>query len=198
MMQQMLEDIGDFIFLEDKPWECDAIFVPGGRDAEIPEKAAELWNAGYGKYLVPSGKYRFGADCFEGALSKADIYNKAYTNEADFYRAVFQENGVSEDVIIPEPNATYTKQNAFFSREELQKRAIPMPAKAMIVCKSYHARRALMYYQLAFPETEFRVIPITKLERFEISKSNWFETEVGREKVFGELRRTGEQFPGEF
>jgi hypothetical protein len=58
-------------------------------------------------------------------------------------------------------------------------------------CKAFHARRCLMYYSWAYPETEFVVYPV---EVQGINKSNWFINDYGIEKVMGELMRCGAQF----
>ena len=48
-----------------------------------------------------------------------------------------------------------------------------------------------MLFQSAFPDTEFLVIPF---EGFGITKSNWFASEYGVQRVLGELNRCGNQF----
>lgn len=63
--------------------------------------------------------------------------------------------------------------------------------KAILICKSFHARRSLMFYQLAFPNTEFLVISINS---FDINKDNWYKNEYGIRRVLGELTRCGSQF----
>ena len=63
--------------------------------------------------------------------------------------------------------------------------------KALLVCKAFHARRSLMFYQAAFPETDFLVIPCAV---HGITKRNWFQTEYGVQRVLGELGRCGSQF----
>lgn len=62
---------------------------------------------------------------------------------------------------------------------------------AIIVCKAFHARRCLMLYQLAFPDTEFIVCPV---HCYNITKNNWYTTEQGINRVLGELARCGNQF----
>jgi len=66
---------------------------------------------------------------------------------------------------------------------------------ALVVCKSFHARRCLICYQLAFPEAEFRVVPV---DVYGISRDNWFKHNDGVDRVLGELARCGNQFVAEF
>jgi len=61
----------------------------------------------------------------------------------------------------------------------------------MICCKSFHARRCLMLYQLAFPEAEIYVVPV---DCYGITRDNWYTQEYGIDRVLGELARCGNQF----
>lgn len=63
--------------------------------------------------------------------------------------------------------------------------------KAILVCKSFHARRCLCFYEFAFPETEFFVCPV---DCSGITRDNWYTFEKGIDRVFGELYRCGWQF----
>ena len=85
--------------------------------------------------------------------------------------------------------AMYTYENAFKSREVTDKYNLTIN-KAIICCQAFHARRCLMYYQWAFPHTEFLLCPV---ETKGINKNNWFTTDYGIERVMGELMRCGSQ-----
>ncbi len=63
--------------------------------------------------------------------------------------------------------------------------------KSNFVCKNYHARRAFMYYQRAYPETEFLVCPCSVDE---ITKENWKLTQHGIDEVLAETKRIVSQF----
>ena len=63
--------------------------------------------------------------------------------------------------------------------------------KAILCCKNYHARRAFMYYQRAYPETEFLVCPCSVDE---ITKENWKLTQHGIDEVLAEIKRIVSQF----
>ena len=63
--------------------------------------------------------------------------------------------------------------------------------KAILCCKTYHARRSLMYYQILYPEAEIIVCPSCPDG---ITRENWRETEAGVEAVTGELNRIIRQF----
>ena len=55
MNTRILEDISNFIFVEDSLEKADVIMIPGGSYPDLPEKAAELWKKGYAPILVPAG-----------------------------------------------------------------------------------------------------------------------------------------------
>ena len=187
---KFIREITSFIFVEDKLKKADIIFVPGGSWPEPIEKAAKLWLDGYAPYILPSGKYSMSRGYFPGAMTKGDKYNEVYDTEWEFMKSVALSYGVNESAIIKEDKAEWTKQNAFNSREVTDKYNLKIK-KAIICCKAFHSKRCLMFYSWAYPETQFLICPI---ETEGINKDNWFKSEVGIEKVMGELSRCGGQF----
>lgn len=189
MQARIIKDISDFIFIEDKPERADIIFLPGGAHAEVPLKGAEMYREGYAPLVMPSGKYAIDKGAFEGVASFADVYNKEYETECDFYKDVLLSGGVPEDAIICERKATFTKMNAVNSRKLCEKLGIKVK-KAMICCKSFHARRCLMYYSYAFPDCEFVVVP-TDVQG--INRDTWHKDSASTKRVLSELRKAGGQ-----
>lgn len=190
---KIIDDITNFIFVEDKPSKCDIIFLPGGSDPAVPERAAELFNAGFTPFLLPSGGVSVKSGKFGGVKSKKGIYSKDYQTDCEFYSDVLLKNGVPMSAIIPEDKSGYTIQNAFFSRQAADERGITVK-RAIICCKTFHARRCLMLYQFAFPEAEIFVVPS---EVYGINRDNWHQQQYGVDRVMGELARCGNQFVGE-
>lgn len=193
MNDKIIADITNFIFVEDKPQKVDAIFLPGGSHPEQPEYAAELYCKGYAKWLIPSGGVSVKRDKWPGVRSKADIYNGDYQSDCEFFTDVFIKNGVPADVIVGEDKSRHTRDNAFLSRMVVDEKGIEIKT-AIIVCKAFHARRCLMLYQMAFPDTTFCVCPVVCMG---ITKDNWYKTEQGIDRVLGELARCGNQFVGD-
>ena len=193
MNNRIITDITNFIFIEDKPQKVDAIFLPGGSHPEQPEYAAELYLKGYAKWLIPSGGVSVKRDKWPGVRSKADIYNGDYQSDCEFFRDVFVKNGVPTDVIVGEDKSGHTRDNAFLSRMVVDEKGIEIKT-AIIVCKAFHARRCLMLYQMAFPDTTFYVCPVVCMG---ITKDNWYKSEQGINRVLGELARCGNQFVGD-
>ena len=193
MNNRIINDITNFVFVEDKPQMVDAIFLPGGSHPEQPEYAAELYRKGYAKRLIPSGGVSVKRDKWPGVRSKADIYNGDYQSDCEFFTDVFVKNGVPVDVIVGEDKSGHTRDNAFLSRKLVDENGLEINT-AIIVCKAFHARRCLMLYQMAFPDTKFYVCPVVCMG---ITKDNWYKSEQGIDRVLGELARCGNQFVGD-
>ncbi len=187
---RFINDITRFIFLNDEPQKADVIFIPGGSYPEIAEKAATLWNEEWSPIILPSGKYSVKRGYFPGPLSKANIYTKEYQTEWEFLKDVLIQNGVDKDAVLREDEATNTYENAIFSKCITDRIHLNIK-KAILCCKSFHARRCLMYYQLLYPQTQFF---ICSTETQGINEENWYRTDEGINRVMGELARCGNQF----
>lgn len=189
-MNRIISDISNYIFISDKPEKSDVIFLPGGSHPEQPEYAAELYHKGFAKLLIPSGGVSVKRDKWPGVRSKSNIYNGDYRSDCEFFTDVFVKNGVPATAIIGEDKSGHTRDNAFLSRKVVDEKEIEIKT-ALIVCKAFHARRCLMLYQMAFPNTEIKVCPV---HCYNITKDNWYKSEQGINRVLGELARCGNQF----
>lgn len=185
-----IDNYTDFIFVENEPRRADIIFVAGNTFPQSSERAAELYCGGFAPYVMPSGRFSITEKNFKGVSDKTEIYSGSYRTEFEFMRDVLIKNGVPENAILKEDEATYTYQNALFSRANCDKLGLDVKT-AIICCKNSHARRCLMYYQIAFPETEFIVCPVTVGG---ITRENWYRSDEGIELVLGETERLGTQF----
>lgn len=190
MDKQFACDIGDFIFVSHEPSHVDAIFIPGGPDPELAEYAAELYAKGYSALLIPSGKYGIKLGRFSGVRSKSEQYDLPYETECAFMTDVLMRCGVPSQAILGENQAMHTKDNAFLTRMLTDRHGIVI-RKAIVVCKSFHARRCQMLYQLAYPEAQIAICPV---DCCGITKENWATFAYGIERVLGELARCGNQF----
>ena len=193
MNDKIIADITNFIFVEDKPQKVDAIFLPGGSPPEQPEYAAELYKRGFAPICIVSGGVSVKRTKFGGVKSKADVYNGDYKTDCEFLTDALNINGVPKSAICGEDKSGHTRDNAFFSNKVADENGLSIKT-AIIVCKAFHARRCLMLYSLAFPDTKFFVCPVVCMG---ITKENWCKTEQGIDRVLGELARCGNQFVGE-
>lgn len=190
MNDKFLNQITEFIFVEDKAEKSDMIFIPGSGFPQLAEEAAKLYHQGLAPYILPSGKYSILNGKFAGVQEKQELYDGEYETEWEFLKEALKKNQVPEEHILRENNATYTYENAIYSRKVTDRLGMEIK-KAILCCKPYHARRSLLYYQLLYPETQFYVCPI---QDSDVKRDNWYLTEKGIRLVFGEVQRVGEQF----
>ena len=182
--------VTDFIFVEDAPEKADVIFVPGSPKVDNAIRAAELHRAGYAPYVLPSGKYGVTLGRFEPLPEPLrSQYPGDFASEWELHRAVLMAHGVPEDAILREDTATYTWENAQRSRQVLEAAGIRVKT-AILCCKAFHARRALLYYQAAMPDVRILVCPV---QTRGCTRQDWYLTEKGCAQVLGEVARLGSQ-----
>jgi uncharacterized SAM-binding protein YcdF (DUF218 family) len=168
--------ITDFMFFETRIESSDVILIPGGSHPQLMEKAAELYHLGIAPYILPSG----------GSTPNV------ISTEWEFLRDVGLRLGVPEKAILREDKASNTFENARFSWNVIHEYGIK-PKKAVLVCKSYHARRVLLTYQVEFPKAvEFFVSPVT--DKTGTTKDNWYLEEQKIKYVMNELTKVGQYF----
>lgn len=188
--ERFIRAVSDFIFVEDAPEKADVIFIPGSRKVEHAIRAAELYRAGYAPYVLPSGRFTISRGYFlELPEPLKSEYPGNFETEWHFLKAVLMKHGVPEAAILREDQATFTWENAQLSREVLITQGIECKT-AILACHAFHARRALLYYQAAMPETRFIVCPA---ETAGYTRNDWYKTEKGRARVLGEVQRLGSQ-----
>lgn len=177
-MRQAIDGITDFIFMEDKLRTSDIILIPGGSRRELMEQAAKLYHEGLAKYILPSGSYN-------KKIPK-------YKSEWQFLYDVGIELGVSDEAILKEDKATHTFENAKCSYDVIKQKGIKVD-RVILVCKSFHSRRAYLTYKTAFPSSiEILVSPI--IDERDIRKDNWFLDPDKTHRVMGEVIKIGKYF----
>ncbi|UAL46500.1 YdcF family protein [Sutcliffiella horikoshii] len=175
-MSNPFDCITEFIFVETAVSPADVILVPGADHPQLMEKAVELYKQGLAPYILPSGGFK----------------SHVGTTEWEYLKRIGIENGIPEESILKEDKAQHTLENARFSLEVLQRKNI-VPQKAIVVCKAGHARRSLLCYQAEFPiDCKFLVSPC--VDRYGITKENWYLTEVGINRVMNEVKKIGTYF----
>ena len=172
--------VTELVFVRDEPQPADVLFIPGSSHEEPVRLAARLYREEYAPRIVPSGRY---------AVGQAGFRIPGYATEADWMRQLLLEEGVPAKAIWPEREASFTWENAKFSRRLCDERGVTV-RRGLLCCRPFHARRALMYYQTAFPETDWTVCPCREEG---LNREDWFLTPAGRERVLGEVRRLGDQ-----
>ncbi|OZV11520.1 hypothetical protein CIW83_13820 [Tissierella sp. P1] len=177
-MRYPFDCISELVFVKTEIQKSDIILVSGGSHPQLMEKAAELYNHGLASYVLPSGGFNF----------KIPEYN----SEWEFLRSIGVRLGIPEEKILKEDQAKHTFDNAEFSWKVIKENNLSVKS-AILVCKEYHSRRALLTYQLVFPkDIEFSVASVP--DKREITKDNWFLDEEKIDIVMGEVVKVGKYF----
>ena len=190
MNERAINDITNFIFMDDVPETCDIILIPGTSKSAITEKAAELYRAGYAPYVMPSGLYSSSLGRFAAENIDNPRYAGEYASDFEYFRHILMENGVPQSAILQEDRATNSMENAMFSAQAVKDAGIEVK-RAIICCQAFHARRAFLSYACHFGEAELIVVPTATQG---ISKDDWFKSEKGFRKVLGEVAKCGAYF----
>lgn len=177
-MRYPFDCISELIFVKTEIQVADIILVPGGSHPQLMEKAVELYKQGLAPYILPSGSYN----------PKLPEYN----SEWEFLKSIGVKLGIPEEKILKEDQAKHTFENARFSWKLIKENKLPVK-KAILVCKAYHSRRALLTYQSVFPnDIEFCVAYVP--DKREIRKDNWFLDEEKTKIVMSEVVKIGKYF----
>lgn len=106
MNSGIIQDITDFIFMDDAQEKCDIIMIPGTSKSAITEKAAELYCLGLAPHVIPSGLHsssldRFAAENIDNPRSAGE-----YAFDFEYCKYILMENEVPESAILSEDRAT--------------------------------------------------------------------------------------------
>lgn len=190
-MNKVVQMMTDFIFLENTPQTADIIMIPGSGYGALADTAAKLWHQGFAPFILPSGKYAKLTGHFEGTCDyHYPISNPAPKTECDYLSAILIDHDIPEAAILREAQATYTYENAIFSKQLTDSLHLDIRT-SILCCQAFHARRCLMYYQLLYPDTKFIICPTATQD---ISKDTWYLSDEKIDKVLGEIERCGSQF----
>lgn len=190
MANRAIQDITNFIFMQDSPAFCDVILISGTSQSAITEKAAELYQEGWAPYVLPSG----GCSSNVGYFARENIdnpkYDGVYASDFEYCKYILLANGVPESAILQENQATNTMENAMYSATVLKALGISVK-RGIICCQAFHARRAFLSYTCHFPGTELLVVPSNTQGIF---AENWHLSDKGFKKVMGEVAKCGKYF----
>jgi hypothetical protein len=115
-MTTIIQAITDFIFVADVPKRADVIIIPGGSDPAPPEKAAELFAAGYAPAIIPTGGVSIKTGKFHGVKRKKEIYGGEYPTDCAFLSDVLLKNAVPPSAIWPEDTLSSIRRGAGYGR----------------------------------------------------------------------------------
>ena len=173
-----IDCISNFVFACTAVKRSDVILVPGGSHPQLMQEAVRLYQSGFAQLILPSG----------GANSNLPNHD----SEWQFLRDIGISLGVPAEVILKEDRASNTFENARFSYDVLTEKGVSIK-RAILVCKAFHSRRALLTYQYSFPtEIEFFVAPVP--DKRGITKDNWYLDTDSARIVMEEVKKIGSYF----
>ena len=138
-LHALAKKVWDFHKLDHKLEPSDCIFVLCSNDIRVAEYAAELFLAGYGKYLVFSGG--------SGELTRGMFAG----SEAEAFTEVAVDMGVPQEAIFIEPKSTNTGENVQFTRALLDNKGM-QPERFILVQKPFMERRAYATFMQQWPD----------------------------------------------
>jgi len=166
------EVLTEYIFQEHKPVKADLIMMFGTRIEKGRDVVFDLWQKQYApRILITGGRNQVTREI-----------------EADATSQYLIERGVPTDIIIREPYATNTLENALFSSLLLDRMELLDDInKILIVVKNFHARRCLMTCRKWFPgNIKFYAITYAS---YDFTKDTWQDDENGRIRVPEEFEK---------
>ncbi|KAK7435029.1 hypothetical protein CaCOL14_000007 [Colletotrichum acutatum] len=116
-----------------------AIFCLCSLDTRVATRAAQLFLAGYGEYLIYSGG--------SGKLTE----NRFTKPEAEMFAGIARELGVPADKIIVEPNSSNTGENVRFTHALLKELELEATS-FVLVQKPYMERRTYATFSKQWPD----------------------------------------------
>lgn len=178
--QAFLASVTELVFVRHDPAPSDVIFIPGSSHEPPCVLAADLHRRGFAPFILPSGRFGMNADHFR---------MPGWESEWEWMRDLLLREGVPGSAVLREDQARCTWDNARLSREVCDRAGLSV-RRALLCCRPFHARRALLYYQWAFPEAELLCVPCREEG---VNADDWFLTPAGRDRVLGEVRRLASQ-----
>ena len=217
MDHKKIENVTNYIFMNDTPGKSDVIFIPVGSNNEVVQKAAELYHGGYAPYILVSGHHLAETEnavektvieemvteetVTEGTITEETVIEKNvtrgnteekcdkrnYAAECEYYRDILMEEGVPEDAIWCEERATSLMESAWYSAGVVRALGVKIE-RAIICCQAYQARRAYKSYAYQFKGIELMVVPV---ETYNITSKDWWKDEQAVRLVMGEMEKCG-------
>jgi len=173
-INQLVQKIWDYHFLNQPLEKADVIFALGSYDTRVAQRAAELYLEGYAPLVI-----------FSGGLGRntSKLWKKS---EAETFAEVAEKMGVPHEAIILETNSTNTSENVLFTRQLLEDKGIKIK-KVLAIQKPYAQRRMYATIRKRWPEVD--VVVTSPQLTFEQYLTNYYTREKVINNVVGDLQR---------
>lgn len=176
-MMATIDAITNLLFIETELKPVDLAFIFGSTWIKTMKPVSQLYKQGlFAKILISGGRL---------SLEESE-------SEALKLMTKGVELGIPESVFLLEDMATNTKENLSYSLPLIeQKWGMQNINSILLVCKTFHARRALMTAKKIFPKNiNYLFLPI--VDERNIKKDNWWQSTIARQRVLEEIKRIGE------
>jgi uncharacterized SAM-binding protein YcdF (DUF218 family) len=168
-----------FLYVADAPRAVDLCLVLGAPTVSSMRPAVDLWRAGLVPRLLISGRGpRTGP--YAGGPPEWEVF-----------RAFALAEGVPEDAILLECEATNTRENFVLSAAVVEAAlGWARVRSAAIVGKPFHMRRALMTARRHWP-ADLELVMLPSRDPQDFPAESWWRSEAGRAFVLAELKAIG-------
>jgi hypothetical protein len=170
---EQIKALTDIVFLEEKdPYPCDVIFVFAGTHSGHWEKAIEAYNRKMSSKFIVTGGFNPKVGIFESHVIVQHLVDA----------------GVPVKDIIYEDKSSNTLENVLFAKEVFNFNTVNT---ILFICKSYGAGSQYRTIAQHLPEKiEFVKFSFdAKFNGIFVTRDNWYKTETGRKRVWGQYLR---------
>lgn len=164
-----------------EPEKCDVLFIFSGTHPGHWEKAIEAWEKGYVEVIIVTGGRSLTGE------AHPDWVDKGQT-EADVIIEHLMQAGVPTEAIVAEKVSTNTLENVIRAKEVFDFSKIK---SLMFICKAHATGRQWRTLAKHLP-SDLTYVPYafdTTYQGTVIGRDNWWQTERGRSRVWGEYLR---------
>jgi hypothetical protein len=133
--------------LNQEPRKADCIFVLGSHDPSVADYAIKLYHEGYAPFIIYSG----------GVIRQiGELRNTTPRTEAEAFFDISIQQGVPQDAIFLENEATNTGANFILTKQLIQDKQLTINS-FILVQKPYMLRRTYATAMVQFKEYDFIV-----------------------------------------
>ncbi|WP_174734421.1 YdcF family protein [Mesobacillus harenae] len=154
-------NLGDYLVVNETPQKSDVIVVLSGEEDRL-QKGAELYNNGYGDFLL---------------LTNSTVKFSS-TDEA-------LALGIPRSRILEEEKATSTYTNAIYAKELIEQNNY---RSAIIVSSDFHMRRTKLIFTRIFKDSDFQLLYVSSDTPW-FNKDQWWGDKHSRRIVINEWIR---------
>lgn len=172
--KELFNNLYDYLSEEDTLEKSDLIFVFGSKSTFRIEKAIELFNKGYAKKILVSGKCPF----YE--------QDKVIKSEAEILAEFAIKQGVPKEVIIIEDRSITVPDNVKCSLNLLEK--LNIPHKSIVLINSpFSQRRGWTHFQ-KFSDNDTKLFRSnTDKVSDQFSRDGWYKDKTGIKVILKEF-----------